>query len=139
MTLFTAYPSPPDQWQRWWADALIQALIQAQTEDEADDTETTAAAATNRRWIDGSRIWRMVVPLTEAFLSTNATAIAHGIGDLAVLVGATGIWRKDGGTQGIIPPGAYVVGGTNVTSVVTGSPDWSDLAAAYLMMEFTRA
>lgn len=140
----TRYPDAPGDWDPGWGHELVRTLEHRDQDlDRRRDTWSTAERNTGETWIDGRWIWRKAVALTEAFLETNATDIAHGISGLKDVLSIQAYW-DDGGTFYTAPyvgssvSVAVVADATNITSVVVGSPTFNGFTDGYAVIEFTK-
>lgn len=140
------YPQPPRVWDPAWAAALIRAIEDAAAlrAQLSELRFVSGSEATTGRWIDGRSVLTRVVPITQAFLQTNGTSIAHGITGLGSVARVTGAWNS-GGLQRAIPWVAsgqsvgVTISATNLTSVVVGSPAWPTFVSGHVIIEYTRA
>lgn len=138
------YPDAPREYDASWGHELVRTLEHRdQDQDTRRDTWSTAEKNTGEKWIDGRWIFRKVVALTEAFLETNDTDIAHGISSLKDVLSIRAYW-DDGGAFHFAPyvassASVYIkAGATNITSVVVGSPTFNGFTDGYAVIEYTK-
>jgi hypothetical protein len=110
---------------------------------EGDQITDTIDIKVLNEWTDNKQINKVIIPLTQTFLETNGTAIAHNITGLDTLVSAVAIFNADG-IRFILP---YILSGgilitfkvdaTNITSIVAGSPEFENFINGHFILEYT--
>lgn len=89
------------------------------------------------------KLYRKHIDLTQAFLETNATEIAHDILNLDKVIKISAVVEVS--SEFIPLPKATTtevtdmkITSSKITSVITGSPSWTGFSNGYVILEYTK-
>jgi len=128
-----------------WLTELVRLTAANNAEIQAAETSYIAGREqyVGHEWVDETPVFQLTIPVTEVFCTTNAQTIAHGIPDFDELVDLGGRF-KDGSTCHTLP---YIgttsqigisVDGTNIKSIVGGTPSFSSFSDGYVTIWYTK-